>query len=174
MAIETTTAPQFRYIGITDECVVCQKCGKPNLRSTVVLAWLDEDGNDGEYTYYGSTCAARALNVTGRGAGAKILGLARAAHRALVLDAYEGRTMLAAYGLPETGGLTPDQVRAATLHYADVHHRAVWAPAKTHEQWRAMTLSMVERKQAALAAAATLGVTVPTTDRERQIFISTF
>jgi hypothetical protein len=171
---ETVTAPQFRYIGVTDECVVCQKCGKPNLRSTVVLAFLDEDGNSEEDTYYGSTCAARALNITGRGAGAKVLGLARAAHRALVLDAYEGRTMLAAYGLPETGGLTPDQVRAATLHYADIHHRAMWASSRTYQQWREMTLDMVERKQAALAEAAALGVTVPTTDRERQIFISTF
>jgi hypothetical protein len=174
MTETANAAPTFRYVGVTDECVVCQKCGKPNLRSTVVLAFLDADGNEEEYTYYGSTCAARALNVTGRSAGARVLGLARAAHRALVLAAYDGRRMLADYGLPETGGLTPDQVHAATLHYADIHHRAAWASNRTYQQWREMTLDMVKRKQAALAEAAALGVIVPTTDRERDTFVNTF
>lgn len=174
MAIETTTAPQFRYVGVTDECVVCQKCGKPNLRSTVVLALLDAEGNDEEYTYYGSTCAARALNVTGRGAGAKVLGLARTAHRALVLGAYDGRKMLAAYGLSETGPASEDEMSAAVAHYRHVHRLAAWAPAVTDDQWRERTIVMLNRYQALLAEAEVVGVTVPTTDRERDHFINTF
>lgn len=51
----------FRFIGTTDECIECQRCGKTELKSTVVLEILDEDGNGGEYTYFGSTCAAKAL-----------------------------------------------------------------------------------------------------------------
>lgn len=51
----------FRFIGTTDECIECQRCGKADLKSTVVLEILDADGNGGEFTYYGSSCAARAL-----------------------------------------------------------------------------------------------------------------
>jgi hypothetical protein len=167
-----TETPKFRYVGVTDECVVCQKCGKPNLRSTVVLAFLDEDGNDEEYTYYGSTCAARALNVTGRGAGARVLGLARAAHRELVRNAHDGRRMLGIYGLPEIGAPTEDALRVATLQYADVHRNAMWARGKTYTQWCLMALEMLQRKQTALAEAARLGVDVPSTDRELLNFLN--
>lgn len=57
----------FRYIGTTDECVECQQCGRVDLRCTVVLAVLDADGNTEDVTYYGSTCAARALSIPGGG-----------------------------------------------------------------------------------------------------------
>ena len=63
----TWTAGKFRFAGITDECVECQRCGKPDLKSTVVLEVLDADGNGGEFTYFGSTCAARALGGTWTG-----------------------------------------------------------------------------------------------------------
>lgn len=62
-----TPAPKFRYLGCTDDVVVCEKCGKEELKKTIVLAVLDADGNVEETTYYGSSCAARALTaLTGR------------------------------------------------------------------------------------------------------------
>jgi hypothetical protein len=71
----TTTPTRFRYLGITDECVVCQRCGRTELRSTVVLAVLDEDGNTEDVTYYGSSCAARVLGE--QAGGREVLQAAR-------------------------------------------------------------------------------------------------
>lgn len=85
----TTAAPAFRYIGITDECVECQKCGKPGLKSTVILAILDADGNPEDATYYGSTCAARALGI--KGGGRAVLNSARAAHDRTIEIAKDAR-----------------------------------------------------------------------------------
>lgn len=43
--------------GVSDEVLECQKCGKPELRRTIVLS-------DGESEmFYGSQCAARALGI---------------------------------------------------------------------------------------------------------------
>ena len=170
-----TATPRFRYLGVTDDCVVCEKCRKPNLKSTVVLDILDADGNsEGDPVYYGSTCAARVLNVTGRGASARVLGLARAAHRELVRNAYDGRKMLAAYGLPETGEPTEQEVRVAAIQYAQIHGNARWANTQTGDDWRDIARSMINRKRAALAEAARLNVAVPTDDREMQRFINTW
>lgn len=176
MTTETSTGTtKFRYLGVTDEVVQCERCGKPNLRSTIVLVPQDADGNDdGDQVYYGSSCGARALGVTGRGAAARVLGTARAAHRKLIEDAYDGRRMLALYSLPEINEPTTEQIRAAAIQYADIHRNAVWAPSKTAADWRAMTLDMVTRKQAALADAARLGATVPADDREMSRFRNTW
>lgn len=57
---------KVRYHGITDECTECQCCGRTNLKKTVMLLVLDADGNDVELTYYGTACAAKALNTTPR------------------------------------------------------------------------------------------------------------
>jgi hypothetical protein len=47
----------LRITGISDEVLDCQKCGKPELKRTIVLT-------DGESEmYYGSQCAARALGM---------------------------------------------------------------------------------------------------------------
>lgn len=175
MTETVTAAAKFRYLGITDEIVQCERCGKPNLKSTIVLVPQDADGNDeSDPVYYGSSCGARALGVTGRGASARVLGAARAAHRTLIENAYDGRRMLALYSLPETNDPTVEQVRAATIQYAEVHRHALWAPSKTPTDWRAMTLDMLTRKQAALADAARLGATVPANDREFTRFLSTW
>lgn len=90
-------AAPFRYLGITDECVKCERCGKAELRSTVVLGILDEDGNVDAVTYYGSSCAARALSL-GRGGARTVLDAARAAHRDTVARAADARRMLADRG----------------------------------------------------------------------------
>lgn len=55
---------RVRYYGITDECLECQHCGRTDLKKTIMLHILDEDGNLGELTYFGTTCAARALGTT--------------------------------------------------------------------------------------------------------------
>lgn len=54
----------YRVLGTTDDVTDCGRCGKPDLRGTVVIAWLDVDGNtDGDCSYWGSTCAARHLGT---------------------------------------------------------------------------------------------------------------
>lgn len=55
---------RVRYYGITDECLECQHCGRSDLKKTVMLYILDADGNAGELTYFGTSCAARTLGST--------------------------------------------------------------------------------------------------------------
>lgn len=61
MATETG----YRIKGTTDDVTDCQRdgCGQTGLKKTVILAVLDEDGNEADRVYYGTDCAAQA---TGR------------------------------------------------------------------------------------------------------------
>ncbi|HET6703985.1 hypothetical protein [Amycolatopsis sp.] len=154
-----STRSAFRHIGVTDECVDCQRPGCPqtNLRSTVVLMPLDADGNDvGEATYYGSTCAAMVLGVTGRGAGTKVLAAARGAALRTCAAAEDARRMLAFYGLLETGAVPEEALVLAAERYRVQHRRAHWAPSLTRHDWEGLVVDMVLRKRAALADARAL------------------
>lgn len=44
-----------KMIGVSDEVTVCEKCGKANLKRTVVLS--TDDG----VVYYGTECAAKSM-----------------------------------------------------------------------------------------------------------------
>ena len=77
MTTTQTTAPAYRVRGTTDDVTTCQICGKPELKGTVILDILDEDGNTEDITYAGSTCAAKLAG--GRATGARISKEARAA-----------------------------------------------------------------------------------------------
>lgn len=150
-----TTTPKFRYIGTTDECVECQKCGKVDLKSTIVLAILDAEGNEEDITYYGSTCAARALSI--KGGGRAVRQAAEWANLQTRQNADDARRRLAYYGLPETGEIDGYTLANAVIKYAEQHSRAHWAAEKTGAQWREMVLEMVAYERAALAEAALIG-----------------
>lgn len=151
----TAPAPTFRYIGITDECVVCEKCGKTQLKSTVILAILDADGNAENATYYGSTCAARALSV--RGGGRAVLQSARWAHTKTLEAAKDARASLDRYDLPHSGPVSDYDVQYAALLFASKHKHAYWAPTTTPEQWREMVRDLIVTRQRAIADAALIG-----------------
>lgn len=51
---------QYKKLGITDEILTCECCGKTNLKKTIVL--VDELGN---ISYFGCECASQALNFSG-------------------------------------------------------------------------------------------------------------
>lgn len=156
MAFTTTSAGiRYRYLGITDDCVTCQKCGKEELRSTVIIMPVDVDGNDeGDPEYYGSTCAARALGV--RGGGKAVLSAARNAHLATLNEAVEARIMLDHYGLPHAGDPTEAELNRSVGLYADAHRNARWAPTTTITEWFAMVADMIGRKQTAITTAGHL------------------
>lgn len=145
---------KFRYIGITDECVECQQCGKADLRSTVILAILDADDNAEDVTYYGSTCAARALSI--RGGGRAVLSSARAAHERTLQAAKDARETLEFYGLPLEGEPSEEAMRQAVDYFYSVHRNARWAASKSHADWREMVLDMVTRRRAQIHEAALL------------------
>jgi len=67
MTTTQTATTAYRVRGTTDDVTTCQICGKPELKGTVILDILDEDGNTEEVTYAGTTCAAK---LTGRKATA--------------------------------------------------------------------------------------------------------
>ncbi|TKG67040.1 hypothetical protein [Prauserella endophytica] len=113
----------YRHLGITDECVTCEACGKPNLRSTVVLGILDTDGNVEGTVYYGSSCAARAL---GARSSRDVLARARAAHRKTVAAADLARDFFTRYDLPEDGTITTKElIKAACKIAPDNRHVCV-------------------------------------------------
>lgn len=149
-------SPKFRYIGITDECVACEQCGKPNLKSTVVLAILDEDGTEESIVYFGSSCAAKALSV--KGGGAAVLKAARYAHERLVEEVRFARRQLMFYGLPYEGEPTSAMVHTAVELYRDAHRDAVWAPGTSAGTWTGYVQDMLQRQQAKIAEGKVVGL----------------
>lgn len=57
-----STTATSRVIGITDEQTACDRCGKIDLRATVIVG--DEDG--AELGRYGTSCVARVMGMTSR------------------------------------------------------------------------------------------------------------
>lgn len=51
-----TTTSTVEFVGITDERTTCDKCGKTHLKRVVVLKI------DGEFAFYGTDCAAKAMS----------------------------------------------------------------------------------------------------------------
>lgn len=161
MTANETTAPRFRYLGTTDECVDCQRegCPRVDLKYTVAIMPLDAEGNDeGEATYYGSSCAARALGVTGKGAARKVLDAARGAAYRTRANADDARRMLKVYGLPETGEPTVDEMRGAVRLYIRNHYNVSGHCRDTGRTVSDMVRDMIARKRAALADARLLKI----------------
>lgn len=73
MATAPAVRKVFRILGTTDACTHCELCGQDDLRSTVALESLDQDGNGtGEIVYYGSTCGPKAAGWTVREFGKRL------------------------------------------------------------------------------------------------------
>jgi coenzyme F420-reducing hydrogenase beta subunit len=144
---------KFRYLGTTDETHICEKCGRDELKSVVMIVPLDAEGNDdGDVTYYGSTCAARALGV--RGGGKAVLAAANGARLRTLMNAHDARRMLRAYGdLPEIGSLTEEQRRAGVHAYVRNNRGVQAAIARDGGTVTDRLLEMLARKQAAIADA---------------------
>lgn len=62
---QTRTPENYRIKGTTDDVTTCDRCGKPELKGTVVLEALDADGNGDGIVYFGSTCAGRVFGRKG-------------------------------------------------------------------------------------------------------------
>jgi hypothetical protein len=57
----------YKIKGTTNDVTTCELCGRPELKGTVMLAPLDVDGNeDGDVSYFGTSCAAKASGWTVR------------------------------------------------------------------------------------------------------------
>lgn len=153
----TMTRPKFRYIGVTDDCIECQCCGKPNLKSTIVLAHLDEDGNDEETTYYGSSCAARALGV--KGGSASVRKSAIWARETTVQNAKDARARLAYYNLPEAGEPEDATFRKAVIQFRRNNYSPyVPEPEQpTWDGWQASTRELLAIWQRQIADAKLIG-----------------
>lgn len=151
---------KFRYVGVTDECVTCEKCGKPNLRSTVVLGILDADGNTEDVTYYGSTCAARALTeIDGkRRTGKAVLQSARYAAEKLGREAADCREVLARYGLDGAQPFAWKTFRDAAIAFRRNNFGSAFAPVRTWEDWQNEVWAMLDRRTAIIREAERFGL----------------
>lgn len=145
-------AARFRYIGTTDDCTQCEQCGKSELKNTVIIMPLAEDGSDdGKRCYYGSTCAALALGV--RGGGAAVRSAANGARLQTLMNAHDAVHMLRLYGLPLAGKMTEDQRRAGVRAYVQ-YNTGVQAHIAEHGGTVTdMVRDMLARKQAAITEA---------------------
>jgi hypothetical protein len=145
----TTTTARFRYIGTTDECTTCEQCGKLELRNTVIIMPLAADGSDdGEPHYYGSTCAARALGVSG--GGRTVRQAAEYARLATLMAAHDAVRMLRHYGLPLEGVPTREQRVGAMQAYVRAHPGIAERVAETGVGVRSRVFDMLARKRAAI------------------------
>jgi hypothetical protein len=59
-----TVTKAYRVKGTTDDVTTCDQCGLEDLKSTVVMAALDPEGNEDGFTYMGRDCAAKATGWT--------------------------------------------------------------------------------------------------------------
>jgi hypothetical protein len=143
-----TAAPKFRYIGVTDDVTECQHCGKAGLKLTVALALLDLDGNEEDVTYYGSTCAARALSI--KGGSRAVLDAARAAHAQLAQNAKHARQRLAHY--------RADELPLSQVAIAFRRNNSSPYTQKSMEEWVQQAADMIEHWRATVAEAARLGL----------------
>ncbi|WP_338704383.1 hypothetical protein V2W30_41405 (plasmid) [Streptomyces sp. Q6] len=65
MSSHHRATPQWIIKGVVDDTDTCECCGRTNLKRVVALMPLDADGNEeGDVSYYGTSCAATALRWT--------------------------------------------------------------------------------------------------------------
>jgi hypothetical protein len=64
MTTTDTTRKLYKVLGTTDEVTECEHCGRVELKGTIVLGILDEDGNVEDRTYFGAVCGAKAAGWT--------------------------------------------------------------------------------------------------------------
>ena len=82
----------YRIKGTTDEVTTCDLCGRQELKGTVVLIALDADGNaDGDPSYLGTSCAAKAAGWTVRETAAKVKKVKAAESAAKFREIYAAR-----------------------------------------------------------------------------------
>jgi hypothetical protein len=137
------TSPKFRFLGTTDDVIDCERCGKQNLRATVVLEALDADGNAEDVVYFGSDCAARALRATGkRTTAATVRKIAEAANRETAHRVAESERLVAHYA-PFEG----DDERLIAA-YARAHSAAMWLRRTTDAELLAMARDCLTRHRA--------------------------
>ncbi len=87
----------FRIKGTTADVTACDCCHRRGMRKTVALVPLDRDGmEDGEVTYYGTGCAAKAL----RRSAYSVRKAARAADLQAVMEARAELRDRARFALP--------------------------------------------------------------------------
>lgn len=62
---QTDTARKlYKVLGTTDEVTECEHCGRVELKGTIILGILDEDGNVEDRAYFGAVCGAKAAGWT--------------------------------------------------------------------------------------------------------------
>ena len=111
---------KYRMIGTTDDVIDCAKCGKLDLRMTVVLELLDAEGNSEGVTYFGSTCAAKVLAERGvRTTAAKVRDEAERAQAERWRAAKHAQERLDYYGLPAVGNADSTTWIAAVERFAE-------------------------------------------------------
>src|SRR4051794_30879734 len=141
---------KYRMIGTTDDVIDCEKCGKADLRMTVVLEMFDTDGNSEGITYYGSTCAARALAARGvKRTTAQLRNEATAADRQRKWAREHAEQMLTFYSIPD-GDMTPEDFRKTVWVYRE-HNPSIHG-LRTYDECARFLRDGITRWRAAVAA----------------------
>jgi hypothetical protein len=99
---QTDTARKlYKVLGTTDEVTECEHCGRVDLKGTIRLGILDEDGNVEDVTYFGAVCGARAAGWTTKDirkaankADREAAEAEREAHRAKLEADYQASVLL--------------------------------------------------------------------------------
>lgn len=82
---------QYRIVGTSEEHTQCERCGRSDLKKTIVVETTDADGNgNGDYQYYGSDCVSK---IVGKDAGAIEKKALEADHASKVKRANNARAL---------------------------------------------------------------------------------
>jgi len=133
---------RYRVLGTTDDVTTCDVCSKEDLKSTVVLAELDADGNENGILYAGSDCAAKRSGWTQKQVTAAAKAADRTAAEALEVLAGEAdrivrraRDIALAAWVHETYGAEPSH-RGPWPQFGNVPSR-VASPYQITTAWQA-------------------------------------
>jgi hypothetical protein len=156
---QTATATH-RYIGITDEQTVCDRCGKSELGRTVILVTLDADGNDDGVVRFGTTCASRALAV--KGGARKVADLANFATYQTQQDASRARRWFAKWDVADMDTTDIEAVKVFARTYRRAQFEAlngrgvleVGPGGVTLDRWVEILIDTIGRYRRAIADAA--------------------
>lgn len=124
------SAPVLHVMGFNDEQTTCDRCGKVELRGTVVLA--DDDGN--EVARMGTTCASKAVGAPVDRGRAR---LSEAARRAEVSSDLRGAA----------AALDAGHLADAVMYVRDARRRGLHRPAELVEAAR-VDDEVLRRRQA--------------------------
>lgn len=127
---ETPADPAYLVKGTTEDITDCDRCGRTNLKKTVIVATLDADGNEDDLIHVGTDCAATLVKLTEHEVRTEADAADRRerTRRQQDLEAQFQAWMLAQHGVIIPTYIRPADVRKQVGPFPNlIHARMAWS-----------------------------------------------